>query len=402
MEEAEKREDAPQAAPPAEVDERAVLEKFLGALRADKGFEGERQLIRVVPRGLFVDERGVSAVVERYQAWILRESGGVAQKSVEKCQQWLFDTTAPERLYLVEGKNVLAGFLIPFPVKTPQQHGLPYYLGSLLSTSNYIHPADPQLQGIKNVELRSGPKGLEAVISRRRDSVVLPEQVLRSFFHLAAGSKFLQRRYPGIEASLPVCFKALVGLAVRAREVPRTFPMLVPFQTKASKASQVRVAGKFMFIEEKGRIFRVLELNGRHLSDLLRHELNNAPREKLGLFRLTPKHRDLMGFYEVAGRRTSVHARAFSEFSELIRRSREPREKMNGWHTSADCFEKFSSLYQLSQPIEKFKISGALERFGVQGDRFRINGGWIFVLSKEGTVMRTVAKHIRTVGARRR
>jgi hypothetical protein len=75
---------------------------------------------------------------------------------------------------------------------------------------------------------------------------------------------------------------------------------------------------------------------------------------------------------------------------------------MNGWHTSADCFEKFSSLYQLSQPIEKFKISGALERFGVQGDRFRINGGWIFVLSKEGTVMRTVAKHIRTVGARRR
>lgn len=401
MKQDENREVAP-IAPSAQMEERAVLEKFLASLRADKLFEAERQFIRVVPRGLFVDERGLSAVVERYQSWILHESAGAAQKSIEKCQQWLLDTTAPERLYLVEGKNVLAGFRIPFPVKAPQQHGLPYYLGSLLSTSNYIHPADPQLQGIKGAELRSGPQGFEAVINRRREPVVLSEQMLRSFFQLAAESRFLQRRYPGIEASLPMCLKALIGLALRAREVPRTFPMLVPFQTKASKAARVRVAGKFMFIEEKGRILRTLELNGRHLSDLLRHELVNAPREKLGLFRLTPKQRDLMGFYEVGGRRTSVHARAFSEFSELIRRSREPREKMNGWHTSADCFAVFSSLYQLSQPIEKFKISGALERFGVQGDRFRINGGWIFVLSQEGTVMRTIAKHIRGASMRRR
>lgn len=379
----------------SQADDRAVLERFVTSLKADKSFEGERQLVRVVPRGLFVDERGLSAVAERYQGWILAESKGVAQKSVEKCQQWLLESSSPERLYLVEGKTVLAGFLVPFSVKAPQQFGLPYYLGSLLSTSSYIHPGDPQLQGIKGAELKSGPKGLEVVISRRKEQVTLPEQVLRSFSQTAAHSRFLQRRYPGIETSLPVCLKALVGIARRAREVPRGFPMLVPFQTKASKASQVRVAGKFAFIEEKGRIFRILELNGRHLSDFLRHELAHAPREKLGLFRLTPKHRDLMGFYEVAGRRTSVHARAFAEFSELIRRSREPREKMGGWYTAAECFEKFSTIYQLSQPIEKFKIASALERFGITGERFRINGGWIFVLSKEGTVMRTVAKHVR-------
>ncbi len=381
-----------QAAPPSE---RAVLERFLASLRSDKSFEGERQLIRVVPRGLFVDERGLSSVVERYQAWILKESAGAAQKSVEKCQQWLLDSTAPERLYLVEGKNVLAGFLVPFPLKTPQQYGLPYYLGSLLSTKNYIHPADPQLQNLKSAELKTGPKGLEVIISRRAASVVLPESVLRHFMELAGESRFLQRRYPGIEQNLSVCLKALIGIARRAREIPRAFPMVVPFQTKSSKTTHVRAAGKFLFIEDRGQIFRILELNGRNLSTLLRHELNNAPREKLGSFRLTPKHRDLMGFYETGGRRQSVHARAFCEFSELIRRTREPREKMNGWFTPVECFEKFSSIYQLSQPIEKFKIAGALERFGVQGERFRINGGWIFVLSKEGTVMRTVAKHVR-------
>jgi hypothetical protein len=382
-------------------DERAVLVRFLESLRADKSFEAERQFIRVVPRGLFVDERGVGAVVERYQSWILAESKGVAHKSIEKCHLWLFESHTPERFYLTEGKNVLAGFLIPLPLKNPQQFNLPYYLGSLLSTTNYIHPADPQLQGLKGVEFRTGQKGLEILIARRKAQVVLSESVLRHFFEVAGHSRFLQRRYPGIETNLSVCLKALLGIARRARDIPRTFPMVVPFQTKTSKTTQVRLAGKFLFIEDKGTIFRILELNGRNLSTLLRHELNNAPRDKLGSFRLTPKHRDLIGFYDIGGKRTSVHARAFSEFSELIRRTREPREKMSGWFTSVECFEKFSFLFQTAQPIEKHKIAGALSRFGVTDERFRINGGWIFVLSKEGTVMRTVAKHIRLVGHQR-
>ena len=71
-------------------DERAALVRFLESLKADKSFETERPMIRVVPRGLFVDERGVPAVVSRYQSWILAESKGVAQKSLEKCHLWLF------------------------------------------------------------------------------------------------------------------------------------------------------------------------------------------------------------------------------------------------------------------------------------------------------------------------
>lgn len=381
--------------------ERAALLGFLEHLRGNKGFEGERNLIRVVPRGLFVDERGVASVVERYQAWFHAGSREGVQKPIEKCHLWLFEGHEPERLYLVEGKSVLAGFLIPIPLKNPQQFGLPYYLGSLLSTADYIHPADPQLQGLRGAELRRGAKGLEIVVSRRGGTVTISEQVLRSFFQLASESGFLKRRYPGIERSLPVCLKALVAMARRAREIPRSYPLLVPFQTKASKSATARMAGKFLFIEDRGNAFRILELHGRGLSTLLRHELASAPREKLGSFRLTPKHRDLMGYYDVRGRRSSVHSRAFSEFCELIRLAREPREKMSGWFSASECFERFSSTYQLAQPIERHKISSVLARFGVNGEQFRIHGGWIFVLSKEGTVMRTIAKHIRLAGHRR-
>jgi hypothetical protein len=170
---------------------------------------------------------------------------------------------------------------------------------------------------------------------------------------------------------------------------------------KVSKTKEPRVAGKFLFIEEKGVHTRIIELHGRHLSSFLRAELVRAPREKLGSFKLTPKHRDLMGFYETGGRRTSVHARAFAEFAELIRRAREPRERFSGWFTAADCFERFSSLFQLAQPIERKKIAQSLERFGIEGSNFKICGGWIFALSREGTVMRTVARHIRLPGHRR-
>jgi hypothetical protein len=382
-------------------DDRTALVKFFGSLRHTKAFEPIRDLVRVVSKGLFVDERGVEAVVELYRAWILEESKGVAQKTHEKCRQRLFGEQQPIRQYLVEGKSVLAGFLVSAPVSDPHQFGLPYYLGSLLSTQNYIHPADPLLKSIKGVEFKHGKGGLEAIVQRRGGAITVSDGILKSFLNIAGTSRFLQRRYPGIEGNLSICLRVLIGLVRRSRTVPRTFPIIVPFDVRSSKTRNIRAAGKFLFVEEKGALLRIIELNGRNLSGFLREELVRAPKEKLGSFKLTPKHRDLMGFYELRGHRSSVHARAYGEFAELVRRAREPRERFSGWFTSAECFEKFSSFYQLAQPIEKRKISGALERFGVSGESFKIHGGWIFVLSREQTVMRVIAKHIRLPGHRR-
>ena len=380
---------------------RASILSFIESLRVNKGFEAYRHYIRVVPKGLFVDERGVDAVVEAFQAWIKAVSQGAADKTAEKTKQWLFETTTPERLYLVEGRNVLVGSVILIPIQTPQRFSLPYYLGALLPTTEYLHPADPEISAIKGLEVKQGRLGIEASVRRRDARVLIPESVIKSFRQIAEGSRFLQRKYPGCEKSLLVALRALTALVQRARPVPRTFPLFVPHELKVSKTKYPRVAGKFLFIEEKGVVTRIVELHGRHLSSFLRGELMRAPREKLGSFRLTPKHRDLMGFYESFGKRTSVHARAFAEFAELIRRAREPRERFSGWFTAAECFERFSSLYQLSQPIERRKIAQSLERFGIEGHSFRLCGGWIFALSKEGTVMRTVARHIRLPGHRR-
>jgi hypothetical protein len=204
-----------------------------------------------------------------------------------------------------------------------------------------------------------------------------------------------------MKTSLAAVLRFLVGLVRRARAIPKNLPVVVPHDAKTAKNRIVKLSGKFMLIEEKGTLLRVIELNGRNMSGFLREELNKAPREKLGSFRLMPKHRDIMGYYERREGRTSVHARAFAEFTEYIMRARDPREKFNGMFTAAESFERFSSFFQLSQPIDRKKIEGALKARGIEGTQFKMYGGWLFALSRERTVMRAVPKHIRMPGQRR-
>jgi hypothetical protein len=99
----------------------ASLVKFIESLKGNKGFEASRNQIRVVPKGLFVSESAIESVAETFQRWMLQESQGIADKSIEKTKQWLFDGSTPERLYLVEGKSVLTGFLITVTISAPQR-----------------------------------------------------------------------------------------------------------------------------------------------------------------------------------------------------------------------------------------------------------------------------------------
>ena len=385
----------------ARSDERSQLTSFLAYLKGSKGAQELLSSLRVLSKGIFIDERASSGLVEHYQSWLAKESHGEVHKSPDKSFQWLFEGKDPVRHYLVEGKNVLVGFVAPVSIPNPQQFGLPYYLGSLLSGESYLHPADPSISKLPKVEARQGKFGLEFHITARRSALVVQEKVVRDFAALIKDSRFVERRYPEALRTLAGAFKLLVSLVRRARGIQRTFPIVVPYDVKNSKGKNIRMAGKFMFVEERGTLLRTIELSGRNLSGFLRAELVRAPREKLGTFKLTPKHRDLMGFYEAFGKRRSVHARAFAEFEEGVRRTRDTRERFQGFFTAPECFEKFSQWYQLSQPIEFHKIKSSVERFGVKGERYQLYGGWIFAFDRSQTLVRCVGRHIRMPGHRR-
>lgn len=373
-----------------------LLVDFLRSLRRHKPFEEHRGFIRILPRGIFVDDRGSKPFLETFQAWRHEVSHGAADKTEEKTRQWLFETSTPERMYLVEGRSSLVGALIPVEIQAPQQYGLPYYLGSLLPASQYLHEGDPDIQAIAGIIVRRSANGIEVEVQRRHGPLVVSEDIIKSFASIAKGSRYLQRRYPESESKLIATLKALVSIVKRARVVPKNVPMIVPHAVKRETSKQVLVAGKFLFVVQSRRISLIVELNGRHLSEFIRVELSKAPKKRFGSFQLLPRHRDLMGFYRVGSAKNSVHARAFSDFVELIRRTREPKERFAGWFTAMECFEKFSMIFQTAQPIEKKMIAGFLKKTNIDGHSFRICDGWIFALSRDRTVMRTTARHIRT------
>lgn len=373
-----------------------LLVDFLQFLRRAKPFEAHRTLIRVLPKGIFVDDRGLKPLLEAFQGWRHEQTQGAADKTDEKTRQWLFETSTPERMYLVEGRTSLVGALIPVEIKAPQQFGLPYYLGSLLPASEYLHEGDPEIQAIPGITVGRSATGLEVEVQRRHGNLIVSEDIIKSFASIAKGSRYLQRRYPESESKLIATLKALVSIVKRARVVPKNVPMIVPYAVKREQAKQVLVAGKFLFIAEGARIRVIVELNGRHLSTFLREELSKAPKKRFGSFHLTSKHRDLLGFYQVGGIKNPVHARAFSDFVELIRLSRDPKERFTGWFTALDCFERFSMIFQTAQSIDKKMILSSLKNSNIEGVSFRISDGWIFALARDKTVMRTTARHIRS------
>jgi hypothetical protein len=379
----------------SENERESSLLEFLKFLRGAKVVDELRPFLRITPKGIFVDSRCANSIVEVFQNWRYQLTNGAADKSIEKTGQWLFQSATPEKFYLVEGRNSLIGSLIPVEITAPQGYGISYYLGSLLPASGYLHEADPDIQDIQGLTARRKNTGLEFELSLRAGPVIFSEKIVRTFSEIAHSSRFLQRKYPGSESNLVTALKGLVSIIRRARAVPKTIPMVVPYSIKKGRSKGVLLSGKFLFLHEDKTIIDIIELNGRHLSTFLKQELSRAPKEKLHSFRLTPKQRDILGFFSVGTVRTSVHARAFSDFVELIHRSRDPREKFSGWFTALECFEVFATKFQTAQPIEKKKIAMTLNQLRIEGASFRISDGWIFALSRDKSVLRVGARHIR-------
>ena len=378
---------------------------FLNYIKKLKSFESERVNIRVTPKGLFVHEKAAESLVAVYQQWIEEQSEGLARKAHDKAWNKLFGTEHPDRQYLVEGKNSLTGYLIQFEVKNPQQYGLPYYLGSLLSGQSYLHPADPLLSTLKDVELINSNSGFVLRVVSRGVEVEITQNVLQHFSKLCEFSRLAKSKKVFESDPLVVKARLLVTLVKRSRALKIDTPILVPARFKEAKGknrNQLRIAASFVFVIEGREIKSIYELTGRNLGEFLRRELISGPKQQLGTFRLSSERERILGFAQLKDVRVAVHPKAFTEFVEYIMRATEPRERFIQRYTAQDCFERFMSFVQLAQsmPIGKFKA--VFQENGVDARSCRVYGAWVFVAEQDGSLKRVVARHIRMSRVRRR
>lgn len=385
------------------TDEPDPLLTFLAYIKKQKSFEIDRPFIRVMPKGLFVDERKAETVIALYQRWITEQSDGLATKAHDKAWLRLFGGEHPERFYVVEGKNTLTGHVIPFTIKAPQQYGLPYYLGSALSAVSNIHASDPMLTSLKDVEVLNTQRGTVLKVISRKQEIEIPMRLLERFSIICKFSRFAASRKVFENDPLVVKARLLVSLVKRSRPIKKDSVLLVPERyTAFSKNTQIRIAANFVLITEGKELKLIYELAGRNLGEFLRHELLSGRYEKLGSFQLARRHEKILGVAQIKDLKIGVHPKAFTEFVEYIIRAKEPRERFNKLYSPQDCFERFQSFFQLAEKVPVSRFADVLRSYDIQARDCRAYGAWLFPIEQGYVIRRVVAKHIRLPGARRK
>lgn len=366
---------------------------FLQSLRESIDITALRKGYRATYKGLFVADDSVAEIVRLYQTWLEKQSGGEIHKSEEKSRKRLFNSTNPESFYLMEGKNVLSGAVVPLELKEPQRLGIPYYLGALVSKQNYLHAGDPMFSGLKDVEVRTEGTAVSLRIKLGNDYCSVKGETLESFRILAGSSSKTLREFPEINDSLGALCRAFSVLLRRSKPLSEKSSLLVPYRYSKKKAFSFRLLGKMVIVLNPTlEIVDFYGLWGRHLYSLLRRELARIPEKRIGSFEIFPERQKFLGRYKYSSGNMQVSPHALIQFYEALEHSRDPKDALGPLYTARDLFVRFSELFQLAQPIKRQLIATHLKDYSKSAKEFRIYGLWIFVISAANSLDAVINK----------
>jgi hypothetical protein len=352
-----------------------------------------KESLRATHRGLFVEEKFVDKLSKAYQEFLEKQTKGEIHKSEEKAKKRLFGSLDPEGYYLIEGKNCLSGFLVAYELKEPQKLGLPYYLGSLSSKKNFLHPEDPVISGLKDVEIISEASGAGLKIKAGNQYFSVSPAVLGYFIGVARNSHRTMREFPELEDSLGVQCRAFVSLFRKARPIPGDKLLLVPEAYSMSSKYDFRLLGSTVFITDKRQnVLSVYGLQGKDLYRLFRREFNSIRNKRLGSFEIYNEKHKLLGTFRYSERQYQLSTQALMDFTLEISRSPDKKDNLKGVLTAKRVFERYSEIFQTSQPIQRGLVKSYLEKFKKPISECRINGVWIFVIGHDAVIEATVPK----------
>ena len=370
---------------------------FIGAIGSLLPREELKNSIRVTPRGVFVEERGFHRLVEAYQLWLKNQTGGEVTKSTDKCIKRLFDTLQPPQYYLVEGKQCLLGFLVKCSIEQPQRYGIPFYLGSLLDTREYLHPRDPFLASMKNVEIFHKPLGLELKVPFKGKSIRLPAEVLKDFAALAQNSSKLLEKNPQAGRSLRDSLMVVIRLLGKTREISDKEPLLIPSRYRNKKDLKYFGLGSLVFVTERGGVLAgCYELRGKNFVLLVRNEVELSARaargRQIGAIELPPRRSRFVGAIQVKHDRYWLHPRAFREFIDQAPHAPSLRESFSGPFTIFDCLKKMPFVFAAAGSADQRQVAAYLAKPAPRGARFRVKDDWIFVILGKNEVVSCINK----------
>ncbi|MCO6432184.1 MAG: hypothetical protein J5J00_15105, partial [Deltaproteobacteria bacterium] len=232
--------------------------------------------VRATPHGLFVEESSLGRIIEGYQSWLAQATAGEVVKSPGKCMKRLFGSTEPVRQYLIEGKQCLIGMLIKSEIAHAQSLGLPYFLGSLTSMREFIHPRDPIFSSLKNIEVVNTSQGSVYRLSSAGPNYDVPEERLRSFASIAARSSIILRQEPKLPESLAAALRALISMLEKSRAAGGDKEILVPSRFSDQERYNFKILGSFTFVFDRNNTLQhCYDLRSSNLFRFIREEFKH-------------------------------------------------------------------------------------------------------------------------------
>lgn len=393
------KESTTNRAPAAHV-EPSFNPAFVGVVKKYFPIEVIKAKIRVTPKGLFVEQSLKQQLIEHYQAWLESEGLPPAARTTEKVNRRIFASENAPLYYLMEGKVSLAGYLAVALIQQPQQYHLPYFLGSLSDSRTILSPLDPIFSSIPGLSAVQEPKGLRVSLSVQGAQLYLPAEAVKDFVSKAEYSTRTMKDFPDLKESQSASLRVLATLLSKSKpEGKEKVAQLIPFQLRKERGVAVRTLGLYRFyFNQRNELLLTIELKGKNLAHFVWREMivsrQNGER-RIGIFDLAPEKDRNIGTFNIKGRKIRLATHALAGFVEHIDDSPEKRDRFVKNYSIRECFEKFSVLFQTSQPIDGRLIQTFVADFKQRGTQFMVNGPWIFVIAPDGLLSHCLARHAR-------
>ncbi len=358
-----------------------LLAEFLAYACATIASDIREHQMRVTKHGLFVAEELLGQILQKYGPWFQEKTGhGLSAQKVEKR---LLGEDEPTLYYLIERKSCIAGYLIACPGLNHDKLNVPFFLGSLSSAADSIHPRDPKLQTLSGVEAVVDDQGFRLQLPASGGRLtVLPERIasfapaIRSF--LKHGLHQVEQPRTGRDLVL-----ALAKLVQRMRPVTKDQSFLAPLVIEG-RATLLRWKAVVAVVSADATLQSLYELRGRGFTIFLENELallaQKIRGERIPNFTAHRGGRpgSDIGEYAIGPDQYSLSSQALTQFALGIPREIDGSVVFHSPYTIRELFLKFIELLKSSTFVDAARVPQLVRSASPREAGFRQNKEWYF------------------------
>ncbi len=345
---------------------------------------------RAAPGGLFIASEYLANTLELYIEWAKKTQNNTLNN--DKAQRKLFGDTAPALSYLLDGKTTLTGYLAPFvaegTLSPSKKIKLPYFQGSFIDASDYLHMRDPIFDQLDGVHAVVGSGGFTMKFSNESSGdILLTQDSLKQFAQVLRSSPFLLKKHPAVQQALRNVLKIFAHAWKTAS--PSKHKTLVPPAFRKTGTSNIFKWGEIILVRDTdSKLAFCYGLKGKNFRGLVSREVSkisrNSNKVRIKHSRLS-KQKGIFMTVDTSRDQLRIPERVVKEFVEHATQIEEARNALPERYTAKDAVDLLADFLFGSRWVEDHGIP---KQFLQHGHTYRKRDAFIFTFGKNFTLER--------------